>query len=124
MPKEDASLFKSRYGHPTTDINHLHIGDECLYYECDSLPGRKALIVSQTKSKVVLHFKGSSYINDLCIDRDIFRKRVVLAKKDGIKKLRMEEHELSGISDGRGLDFINSMLLVLLSNESLVKFLL
>ena len=49
---------------------------------------------------------------------------MVLAKKDGIKKLRMEEHELSGISDGRGLDFINSMLLVLLSNESLVKFLL
>jgi len=33
----------------------------------------------------------------------------------------MEENQLSGIPDGRGLDFINSLLLVVLSNESIVK---
>lgn len=78
-------------------------------------------MVSQTKSKLVLHFKGSSYINDLCIDREILRNRVGVIKEDNVKKVRIEEGKLCGIPDGRGFDFINSVLLVLLSNEFIAK---
>lgn len=57
--------------------SQLHFGDEFLYSEGEER-GRPAILVGLSQDQAVVHFKGYSYIYDICIDRDILSKRATL----------------------------------------------
>lgn len=75
---------------------------------------------------MVVHFRGSSYIYDLCIDREEFLQRCLISRRvtDNTKtKVRIEELQLVGLPNAKGLGFINSFLLSLLNCEDLTRLL-
>jgi hypothetical protein len=69
----------------------------------------------------VVHFKGTPFLYDVCIDREQLLDKAALLKhkSDSNRRVRMPDVALSPIPDYLGLGFLNSLLLVLLSNDSL-----
>ena len=80
--------------------------------------------MGQTKSRSVVHFKGTSYIYDFCVDRHFLIERASIIKhKADNRRVRLDEYSLSPVPDYAGLGFVNSFLLVFFSNDNIGKFL-
>ena len=120
---KETDKFVEKNCHPADEIEGLHIGDQFKYYDINEKQ-KTAVLVGKAKDKMVVHFKGTSYRYDVCINHEIFADRAALHKykSEPTKKVRMEEQYLSPIPEYVGLGFVNSILLVLFSNDALGRY--
>ena len=126
VPREQAEEFARVNTQPAELVKDIHVGDEFIYSDPVERIQRRAIFMGRSKVKMIVHFRGSSYIYDLCVDRDDFLNRSFLSKRatDSTRnKVKLEDLQLVGLPNSKGLGFINSMLLSLFSNEDLFRIL-
>lgn len=111
---------------PAEGVQDIHVGDEFIYIDPVDRLQRRALFMGRSKGKMVVHFRGISYIYDLCLDREDFLQRSFLCRRateSTRNRVRVEELQLVGLPNAKGLGFINSVLLSLLSCEDFARLL-
>ncbi len=48
-------------------IRDIHIGDEFVYIDPVDKKQKRAIFMGKSKNKMIVHFRGTSYIYDLCL---------------------------------------------------------
>jgi hypothetical protein len=107
-------------------LQDIHVGDEFVYIDPVERVQRRALFMGRSKGRMVVHFRGASYIYDLCLDREELLQRSYLSRRvaeSTRNRVRVEELQLVGLPNAKGLGFINSVLLSLFSCEDFARLL-
>lgn len=81
MLRKDADEFVAVNCRAAELVKDIHVGDEFIYSDPVEKIQRRAIFMGRSKGKMIVHFRGSSYIYDLCVDREDFLNRSFLSKK-------------------------------------------
>ena len=67
MSMKEALEFEAINCKSAQTLQDIHIGDEFLYHDPIEKITRRAVFMGKVQKKMVVHFKNSSYIYDVCL---------------------------------------------------------
>lgn len=74
---------------PAETVAELHVGDEFIYLDPVERVQRRAVLLGRSRGRMVVHFRGCSYIYDLCLEREEFLGRAMMSRRAGESRGRV-----------------------------------